>query len=298
MYVTEGHLTRYPCGEAFSYDICGRLMSSMMREALRSRAGFAVPQPFVEIATKFAERAGNIEEGLALLEDVLPLSICHVVEDRYETMPIEFFPFLATGGDGHCYGYVVHAPELGPDDYPMGSMVPGERDGVIFAGNTTIAAIENMISYMHSWPDRFHNIDLPWLATIGLHPNPAKAQYARWHTGTEYTRPSPPLPDGWRHVMTRDGIGVVAPASAFSGEGAAELPEGTSLTQYIAAADAKAAAGHCGSALCHLKEAWWRWYFSPDADIRQVKQRLVETYHKLGKALLADAMNEYYTWLR
>lgn len=272
-------------------------MNAMMQEALLRRAGFAVPQPFVEIATRFAERAGNIEEGLALLEDVLSLSICHVVADRYETMPIEFFRFLATGGDGECYGCVIHAPELRSDDYPMGSMVPGERDGVIFAGNTTIAAVENMISYMHSWPAGFEDIDLRWLATIGLQPNPAKAQYERWHTGTKYARPSPPLPDGWRHAMTSDGIGVVAHASAFSGKGATAWPEDTSLTHYIAAADAEAAAGHYGSALCHLKEAWWQRYFSPDADLRQVKHRLVDTYHKLGKTLLADAMNEYYTWL-
>ena len=272
-------------------------MIATMHEALLRRAGFAVPQPFVEIAARFAERAGNVDEGLALLENVLPLAICHVVKDRYETMPIEFFPFLATGGDGHCYGYVIHAPELGSDDYPMGSMVPGERDGVIFAGNTTIAAIENMISDMHSWPDGFDNIDLRWLATIGLHPNQAKAEHARWHTGTTYARPSPRLPDGWCHVMTSDGIGVVAQASAFSEEGATALPEDASLTHYLAAADAEVATGHYGSALCLLKEAWWRWYFSPEADIRQVKHRLVETYRKLGKTLLADGMNGYYTWL-
>jgi hypothetical protein len=74
-------------------------MSAMIQEALQGRTGFSVPQSFVEIATRFAERAGNIEEGLALLENVLSLRICHVVEDRYESMPIEFFPFLATGGD-------------------------------------------------------------------------------------------------------------------------------------------------------------------------------------------------------
>jgi hypothetical protein len=69
----------------------------MMRKALQSRIGFAVPQAFVEIATKFAERAGDIAKGLELLEDTLQLRICHFLEDRYETAPIEFFPFLARG---------------------------------------------------------------------------------------------------------------------------------------------------------------------------------------------------------
>jgi hypothetical protein len=272
-------------------------MKAMTREALRRKSGFVVPQPFTEIVSKFAERAGNVEAGLAQLEDILALRVCHVVDDRYETMPIEFFPFLATGGDGHCYGYVIHAPELGAQDYPMGSMVPGERDGVIFAGDTTLAAIENIISYTHSGPDKFEDIDLRWLARIGLHPEPSKAQYARWHTGTNYARPSPQLPTGWRHVMTSDGIGVVAQASAFRAEGVTAFPEDAPPAHYMAAADAEAAAGYHASALLHLKEVWWQWYFSQDADMRQVKKRLVEAYHKLGKTLLADAMHQYYTWI-
>jgi len=98
--------------------------------------------------------------------------------------------------------------------------------------------------------------------------------------------------------MTSDGIGVVAEASAFNGEGVPALPEDTPLAHYLAAADAEAAAGYHASALLHLKEVWWQCYFSQDAGMRHVKRQLVEAYHKLGKTLLADAMKEYYTWMR
>ena len=269
----------------------------MMREALFRRTGFAVPEPFAEIATLFAQRASGIAEGLELLEHTLELRICHCFDDRYETMPIEFFPLLDTGGDGHCFGYAIHAPELQPHDYPMGSMVPGERDGVISAGNTTPSAIENMISYMRDRPDGFADIDLAWLATIGLVPEPAKARQVHQLVGDAWCRPSPAIPDGWRHVMTSDGIGVVAPVSTFNPNGTEPLPRDASLARYMAAADTETAAGHDGSALCYLKDAWWWRYFSPREEVRQVRDRLVRTYEVLGKTLLADTMSKYFAWL-
>jgi hypothetical protein len=272
-------------------------VEAMMRKALQSRIGFAVPQPFVEIATKFAERAGDIAKGLDLLEDTLQLRICHFLEARYETTPIEFFPFLATSGDGHYFGYVIHAPELQLDDYPMGSIVAGENDGVVFAGDATPGAIENMISYMRNRTEGFADVDLHWLSTIGLQPNRAKAEQARRLIGEEYARPSPRIPPGWRHLMTSDGVGVVAYESEFNGAGTEPLPRDSSPARYVAAADAQVAAGYYGSALWYLKEAWWWAYFAPEQDVRQIKLGLVRAYEKLGKTPLADTMTKYYTWL-
>jgi hypothetical protein len=272
-------------------------VEAMMRKTLADRIGFAAPQPFVEIATQFAQRAGDIAKGLDLLEDTLQLRICHVLEARHETMPIEFFPFLATGGDGHCFGYVIHAPELPLDDHPMGSIVPGENDGVVFAGDSTPGAIENMISYMRDRPEGLAEIDLDWLGTIGLRPDRAKAQQARQLIGEEYARPSPRVPAGWRHLMTSDGVGVVANESEFNGAGTEPLPRDSAPARYVAAADAQVAAGYHGSALWYLKEAWWCGYFAPQQDVRQIKLGLVRAYEKLGKTLLADTMTKYYTWL-
>ena len=140
-------------------------MDAPMREELLRRTGMALPRPFVEIATRFAERAGDVAKGLELFEHTVEMRLCHCIDDRYETMPIELFPILDTGGDGECFGYVVHAPELQPDDYPMASMVPGENNGVIFAGDATPAAIESMIARMRGRPEGFDDVDLAWLAS-------------------------------------------------------------------------------------------------------------------------------------
>ena len=273
------------------------IVEAMMRKALQDRIGFAAPQPFVEVATKFAERAGDIAKGLDLLEDALQLRLCHFLESRYETTPIEFFPFLATGGDGHHFGYVMHAPELQLDDYPMGSIVAGENDGVVFAGDTTLGALENMISYMRNRAEGLAEIDLHWLSTVGLHPDQAKAQDARRLNGDAYARPSPRIPAGWRHLMTSDGVGVVACESEFNRAGAEPLSRDSPVDRYLAAADAEVAAGYHGSALWYLKEAWWWAYFAPEQGARPIKLGLVRAYEKLGKTLLADIMTKYYTWL-
>src|SRR5262245_36378016 len=194
-----------------------------MRAELLRRTGMAPPRPLVEIATKFAERGGNIAQGLELFEDTVDMRLCHCIDDRYDTMPIEFFPILDTGGDGECFGYVVHAPELQLDDYPMASMVPGENNGVIFAGDTTPIAIENMIARMRDRPEGFDDVDLAWLATIGLRPDRATASRL---IGNEWVRPSPQVPDGWSHLMTSDGVGVVARASQFGPDETEPLPRG------------------------------------------------------------------------
>jgi len=272
-------------------------MEATIRKTLADQTGFAVPQPFVEIATKFAQRAGDVAKGLGLLEDTLQLRICHFLEARHETMPIEFFPFLETGGDGHYFGYVIHAPELELDDYPMGSIVAGENDGVVFAGDSTADAVENMICYMRNRTEGLAEVDLDWLGTFGLRPNHAKAQQARRLIGEEYARPSPRLPAGWRHLMSSDGVGVVANESEFNGAGTEPLRRDSPPARYVAAADAQVAAGYHGSALWYLKEAWWWAYFAPDQDVRQIKLGLVRAYEKLGKSLLADTMTKYYTWL-
>jgi len=60
------------------------IVEAMMRNTLEGRIGFAVPQPFVEIATRFAQRAGDIAKGLDLLEDTLQLRICHFLDARHE----------------------------------------------------------------------------------------------------------------------------------------------------------------------------------------------------------------------
>jgi hypothetical protein len=193
---------------------------------------------------------------------------------------------------------VIHAPELQLDDYPMGSMVPGENDGVVFAGDATPCAIENMISYMRNQAEGFDEIDLYWLGTIGLQPNRAKAGQARRLIGKEYARPSPRIPPDWRHLMTSDGIGVVAHKSEFNGKGTEPLPRDSSPARYVAAADAEMAAGYCGSALWYLKEGWWWAYFAPEQDVRHIKHGLVRAYEKLGKTLLADTMTKYFTWLK
>lgn len=83
-------------------------------------------------------------------------------------------------------------------------------------GNTTRCAIENLISYAHA-DHGFPDIDLAWLKGLGIVPDASKAKQVRLMVDGQYVRPAPEVPRDWRHVMTGDGVGVVAHQSQFQG---------------------------------------------------------------------------------
>jgi hypothetical protein len=59
--------------------------------------------------------------------------------------------------------------------------------------------------------------------------------------------------------------------------------------------------GYAGSALCHLKEAWWMECpskFDATSELKELKQRLIAVYTLLGKSALADILDRYFAWLK
>ena len=95
--------------------------------------------------------------------------------------------------------------------------------GVYMLGATTYEAVETQISFnmrcaheddwqflfaLDRWPEVSRR-----LAALGIVPDPSKAD--RNYDG-EHGRPVlPAVPEGWRHIPSADGVGVLAPASQF-----------------------------------------------------------------------------------
>jgi hypothetical protein len=270
------------------------------KQQLENRLGFTVPADFVRIVDAFVERAGDFDKGLYLLEDYLGLGtgIRSADEGRgYEATPIEFFPFLYTGGDGEMYGYVNAAPELNLPDLPMGVFVPAGSAGVVHIGNTTVSAIENVISYIHAGTG-FAEVDLPFLKKVGLLPTDGKADNVRLLDGEEYVRPTPSLPSGWKLAMTSDGVGVIAEDARFRPEPLKHWPSDAALANFLEDSEKDRRAGFLGSSLYHLKEAWWWKYHALDrGELSDLTGRLIAAYKALGKTALASVMKEYFDWL-
>ena len=272
----------------------------MIRRQLVELVGFEVPDALVTIVEAFVKREGEFRKGVDLL-GLEYLNLGHGLLDsfecRYESTPVEFFPFLSTGGDGVSHGYVIHAPELDSDDWPMGSLVPGDSDGVTHIGDSTVAAIENLISYRLD-SDGVDMIDLELLGSLGIAPSAAKAGNIRLRRDGEYVRPRPRIPDGWKHVMTSDGVGVLAHASQFRDSATASLSRGADAEDLMRLAQRATVDGFHGDALCYLKEAWWHRYHDLEREpLKRLKVGLVTVYEKLGKSLLAETLDRYFHWV-
>lgn len=206
------------------------------KQKLTELIGFTPPNDLVRIVDAFTNRAGDFQQGRESLETVLNLGsgIGSCRDGRgYESTPVEFFPFMYTGGDGESYGHVISAPELKLPDWPMGGLVPGESDGVVHIGDSTTAALENIVStYMH-YGDGPKPVDLAFLRQLGLSPSPDKADNVRKLEGDTYIRPCPALPDGWKLEMTSDGVGVVAEVPRFRPGKSSEWTFDTPLADFL-----------------------------------------------------------------
>jgi hypothetical protein len=271
-----------------------------LKPQLEERLGFSPPAGFVHIAEAFSKHAGSPDKGIELLENYLGLGagIGSMDDGRgYESTPVELFPFLYTGGDGEMYGYLNAAPELDLPDLPMADFIPGDGEGVVHIGNTTALAIENLISYMHA-DDNFARVDRGFLRSLGLVPSAEKGANVRLLKGDEYVRPRPALPKGWMHVMTSDGVGVIAEAARIRPGPTRQWSSEEAGTNFLAEADRDLKAGFPGSALYHLKEAWWLKFYDEDGlDRKELKQRLLDTYRDLGKLMLGDMLTRYFDWV-
>jgi hypothetical protein len=72
----------------------------------------------------------------------------------------------------------------------------------------------------------------------------------------------------------------------------------TAAKTFFAEADRELKVGFAGSALYHLKEAWWMKYYDVnDLERKELKQRLIDAYRSLGKSTLGDVLSKYFAWV-
>jgi hypothetical protein len=276
-------------------------MSNPAREqlisALLERLEFPPPEPLVGIMLAFVDRAGGLKEGFELFDTYTNTHLGHFFRGRYETMPIEFLPFMDTGGDGCHFGYVVHAPELHSSDYPMGHVCPGESSGIAPVGDSTLAGIENIISY--AWtPELSATVDVPWLKELGITPGRFKVELFNPQVLRQVTRPGFDLPPDWKHEITSDGVGVVARREAFGPRPLPDLAERSTdleFDEWLHRGDAEFEAGCAAAALWYFKELWTWHYFHPR--MREIYPRLLNAYRALGKEAIASMCQKSFYWL-
>jgi len=263
-------------------------------ENLTYAFGFPIPPPFVTLLNALCEGCGSAAAAYERVRDALGSDLTdHEIRDGYDLSPPELFPFAATGVDGGYFGYVIHAPELPATDYPVGRFEPSDHDrGVYLLGTTTFEAVETELSFQMQCDQEFGLFRSPFasewwpevaarLRALGIKLDPAKA-------GRNYEndngKPVSPviIPEGWRHVPSADGIGVLAPAPLFHPAPLPAIEWCPDVNAVLDAASRHAADHFPASALWLLREGYFLSYGAIG-----LRSAMIDAYQALGRPSLA-----------
>ncbi len=271
-----------------------------MRKELEDKIGLNLPEPFVRILTAFINKFGGFENGTNKFLNYLNCSyFVHFNEGRsYENTPIEIAPFIATGGDGEHFGYLILAPELELNDFPIVRYSPG-GGYVDFLGNTTIDGIEQIISDGHL-DSEFEEIDIPFLSSIGIYPSASKAEngyYLLNYNPDNLITPALKIPNDYSYLITHDGIGVLARSELFA-KNHKLLDSENNSKEFIEEAQESIDKGYWASALFYLKEAWFYKYHEDTNNIKKLLRDMqMNVYESLGRDVYVKRLKEEYNWL-
>jgi hypothetical protein len=267
-------------------------------ENLTYTFGFPVPPPFVTLLNALCEGCGSAAAAYERVEDALGSHLTdHESLDGYDLSPPELFPFAATGVDGGHFGYVIHASELPATDYPVGRFEPSDHDeGVYLLGATTFEAFETELSFEMQCDLEFGRFQSPFasewwpevaarLRALGIEPDPAKAGRNYENGNGKPVSPSI-IPEGWRHVPSADGIGVLAPAALFHPAPLPALERRPDVGAVLDAALRHAADHFPASALWLLREGYFLSYGAIE-----LCRAMIDAYQALGRPSLAAVVS-------
>jgi hypothetical protein len=275
-----------------------------LRDALTISFGFHVP----ESCAHLIELSEHIDLGeafgteLSLSKDdwTSPRWRGHAI--LYHTWQPEFFEFLGPGEDGIGQGFVVHAPELDQDEWPVFEHDPSGFNGdMVFLGSTLTEALEMLVAHDRVYSGR--EMDLAANASYAaLAPSLGLSLHRK--TLVRRTRLEecyvPYTPSGWRFEQCGDMIGALAPIESFA---ETQLRLGVFLERYDNDRTAARAAmtdearallkrGFAGSALLGIRRLYRAVALSDVGDQCELLELWADAYAVLRRPLLERVVRE------
>jgi|GEM_PF-2378524 len=170
----------------------------------------------------------------------------------YPSTPPELFVFGAPGVDGIHYGFIVHDPAVQP--HALGAFNPMHAEAGVRALSLEVLRGEGGdVVFDPHWP-----------------------------------AVEPAVPEGWRHMPSRDGIGVLAPASAFGETPEVELGHYAALAPVERAATLALMKGFPATSLWLLREFFAHNHGGDAVAARAALRLMAQAYRALQRPLLAD----------
>lgn len=264
---------------------------SPTRESVSEALGVRAPVAWVKaLEHAFLAVDGREEAFLDYFEPLLGFRL-GTDDLRLPQTPPEFFPVGATR-TGTFFGFVVHAPEVPADDYPLAEFTPAESDKVTLAGRNTREALENLAAWQLALDELnegqlLDNADrLRRLAeALAIDPTPEKAR-RRFDPEGGALPVEPETPPGYLHFAGEDGVGVLAPRSAFRRGGRPKYRVSGALEWFLEAGLTALAEKAPATALLLLKEGY-ALHFGAEDTILLLTGPMAEAYRQLGRSTLA-----------
>lgn len=266
--------------------------SAPSQASLTALLEFPVPAPLVSILTTFWEASQQSGQSLNVILDDLCGFYLEGYESRYQQTPPELFPIGRTGVDGVHYGYVLHAPEHPEEDYPLAQFGPMDFEGVVLLGRTTQNAFEWLLSFhprvLGNAQERVQLArSIAQKAGLSLSPGKVGARYGEQGQGLPV---EPRVRPEEQHVMTTDGVGVLAARNLFRPDDSFDgIASNTTMNRILDRAKGELEAGYPATALLYLREGYWHDWTETGAILRYgtLMQR---AYEDLRRPILAHVV--------
>lgn len=255
------------------------------RPTPESLAAIIQVNPPAELVNAFQALYDLTNGDLERLDDLVPRMMMVYPggrEHRYPTTPPELFPFGGTGVDGDHYGLLLTTPEIPVPSPPIASYCEIDGDGIVLRGANTREGLSTILNACHGFArDPALKAHIAELAILLNLPLGSYEPIESWQL---------PIPAGYHHVPTHDGVGAVAAKSAFLDE---HPPLGSSATveAFLKAARSATKKGKHGSALYYLREAMWYYSFDRPTELLSAIGR---TYMELGRDILAAEVKQIH----
>lgn len=222
--------------------------------------------------------------------DVLDVNHFDGFNLRYNSTPLELFPFATNCSGGEHFGYIIHIE--GAPDYQSGFLHPIDSYHVDFLGKDTKQTLQALLTEDIAVRKEHRRL----IESLGLDLDTFINRFDNCtdNSSGNSSDLKPPIPNDWKWMNSSDHIGVLAPEELFNPLTISEKEYKriyyNDIKKFMTLAKNDRAKGYYGTALYYLKEL--HFYYPDELCLTNIFEEMIEIYGLLKRPhLVKVAMN-------